>query len=140
MWLHNADTLQGQDSGPCVAAYCRQAATLFCNLLQEIGCSVCIPVLQAAEAATDGTKAAPGGEPEVMVASEQPLDELGAAASLKHPTSAKQHEVSPRHRAPSAPLEASQEQESEERPPAPAATAGGVPDQALDEAGRLVRS
>ena len=89
-------------------------------------------VLQAAEGASEGTKAALGGEPEVM-ASEHPLDELGAAASLKH-------EVSPRQRAPSAPLEASQEQENEERPPAPAATAGGAPDQALEEAGRLVRS
>ena len=84
-------------------------------------------MLQAAEGATEGPKAALGGEPEVVMASEQPLDELGAAASLKHPTSTKQHE-------------ASQEQEGEERPPAPAATAGGVPEQALEEAGRLVRS
>ena len=74
------------------------------------------------------------------MAPEPPLDELGAAASLKHSTSARQHEASPRQKASSAPLEGSQEQESEERPAAPAATAGGVPDQALDEAGRLVRS
>ena len=97
-------------------------------------------MLQAAEGATEGINAALGGEPEVLEASEQPLDELGAAASLKHSTSAKQHEVSPGQRAPSGPLEGSQEQESEERPPAPAATAGGVPDQALEEAGRLVRT
>ena len=126
-------------SNPCVAAQmqtrcrakagCGQSSAISCKRLADLYVSV----LQAAEGATDGTKAALGGEPEVLVASEHPLDELGAAASLKH-------EVSPRQRAPSAPLEASQEQEGEERSPAPAATAGGVPDQALEEAGRLVRS
>ena len=97
-------------------------------------------MLQAAEDATEGTKAAPGDKPEGKVASEHPLEELGAAASLRRSTSAEQREDYPRQSAPSPLLEAAQEQDGKERPPAPAAAAEGAPDQALEEAGRLVRS